>query len=258
VIYPSEREISDFCANLPAAVKDEFAPLLERGQREYRRVWQLEPANEQKQIGVLCQFADAVFRSLAARRLRERAGDFDGFRAAISMDRGDAELSFWYAHRLYNLVERGRMLAIWHRQIESHLWDRIREAENLWYTPDIVPQGWESFLGDVVAHASGPAAPSDHHPDASPRGARKAPAEFFEAYRAKHPTATYDQIAARIGISRDSLFKIKDETAWVRAHAYAAAAGLLGCDADDLHPRNLPRRPRSKKRGQGGTPKTQT
>jgi hypothetical protein len=249
VIYPSEREISDFFANLPTAIKDEFAPLLERGQRDYRRVWQLEPANEEKQIGVLCQVADAVFRPLAARRSRERAGDFDGFRASIGMDGGDAELAFWYAHRLYNLVERGRMLAIWHRQIESHLWDRIREAENLWYTPDIVPQGWESFQ---------PAVPSDHHPDALPSGDRKAPAEFFEAYRAKHPTATYDQIAARIGISRDSLFKIKVETAWVRTHAYIAAAGLLGCDADDLHPRNLPRRPRSKKHGQGGKPKTQT
>jgi hypothetical protein len=77
---------------------------------------------------------------------------------------------------------------------------------------------------------------------------RGSPGEYFEAYRAKHPTVTYDQIAARIGFSRDSLYKIKDETAWVREHAYAATAGLLGCRPEDLHPRNLPRFPRRKRR----------
>jgi hypothetical protein len=139
------------------------------------------------------------------------------------------------------------------KAVEDAVWRRHRDAlcppddpaERDNSGPDVPPE----LVADSTGNAEGASS--------SPVG-RKAPSQYFEAYRAKHPTATYDQIAARIGISRDSLFKIKDETAWVRAHAYTAAGGLLGCDADDLHPRNLPRRPRSKKRGQGGTPKTQT
>ena len=78
---------------------------------------------------------------------------------------------------------------------------------------------------------------------------RKPPTEFFDAYRAKNPTISYDQMAAKIGISRDSLFKIKEEKAWVREYAYEAVAQTLGCRPENLHPRRIiktPRRGRSK------------
>jgi hypothetical protein len=210
--------------------------------------------SEEKRIGVLCQFAADVFRTEVAKRLREHAGDPEAFRTAISMEGGDAEQAFWYAHRLYNIVERGLMLAIWHRQIRSHLWDRIREAENLWYTPDLVPQGWEPFLAEGSQECPDERAALAGEPPRGAVEARQAPADYFEAYRAKNPGISYRKLAGRIGISYESLFTIKGETAWVRDYAYAAAAGELGCRPEDLHPRHLPRLPRRNRSGPN-TPK---
>ena len=53
--------------------------------------------------------------------------------------------------------------------------------------------------------------------------------------------ASYEQIAASIGISRDCLFRIKGETAWVSSGSYEAAAKSLACQPEDLYPRNLER-----------------
>lgn len=161
MIYPSERDIIEYFVNLPQAVRDEFAELLERGQRDYRRVRQLEPLNEEKQIAVLYEIAAEVFKTRVATRLRERAGNFDAFRTAIGMDGGDGELAFWHAHRLYNLAERGRMLFIWHQKIQSRLWDRLSEAENLWYTPEIVPESWRAFLERTAAKNGVPTSHSE-------------------------------------------------------------------------------------------------
>lgn len=130
---------------------------MESAQPDYRRIWQQEPLNEEKRIEILSQLAADVFKTRTVKRLRARSGEFDAFRSAISLEGGEAELGFWYAHRLYNIVERGRMLGIWHGQIQSHLWDRIREAENLWYNPDLVPKGWEEFCTPSEATSDAPA-----------------------------------------------------------------------------------------------------
>jgi hypothetical protein len=170
------------------------------------------------------------------------------------MDGGDAELAFWYAHRLYNLAEGGRMLSIWHRKIQSHLWDGIKEAENLWYTPDLVPEGWEPVLAEGRQEDPNALAAAGERPEGT-AAARQTPADYFEAYRAKNPGVSYRKLAGRIGISYESLFTIKGETAWVRDYAYAAAAGELGCSPEHLHPRHLPRLPRGKRPGPNA-PKT--
>ncbi len=254
VIYPTEQQILDYFANLPTEVKEEFVPLLEEAHRNYRRVVQQTPENPQNRIDRLCAMADSIFKTQVSKRLRARSGMFEEFQRAIGLDGGDAELGWWYAYRLYSLAERGRLLAIWHNKIKAFLWDRIREAENLWYTPDLVPAGWEAFFGPAAA---GPAACKPEPPVKD----RKPPEAFFEAYRAKNPTMSYDKIAGRIGISRDSLFKIKEETDWVREYAYEAAAAELGCRPEDLHPRTLPKRPRQKRgspKPSARVPKTQT
>ena len=240
MIYPTVRDIEAFFTTLPAKVQDEIAPLLESAQCRYRRVWQLEPLDEEKRIEVLCEFAATIFKTRTAKPLRTHSGGFDAFRSAISLEEGNAELGFWYAHRLYNLVERGRMLGTWHRQIESHLWDRIRDAENLWYNPDLVPKGWESyFVGAALS------VPADGDPIRPADADRRPPGEFFGGYHAKNPKMTYRKIASRIGISNDTLFRIKEEKAWVGDDSYQAAADFLGCSPKDLHPRHLPRLPRS-------------
>jgi len=166
VIYPTVADIEEFFAKLPTEVQEEFAPLVESAQGRYRRVWQLEPLNEEKRIELLWEFAAYVFRTRAAKLLRAHSGSFDDFRRGISLDGGDAELGFWYAHRLYNLVEGGRMLWTWQRQIQPLLWDLIREAENLWYNADLVPKGWENFFGPgaVAAGADAPAPSPGHQP----------------------------------------------------------------------------------------------
>lgn len=277
VIYANVRDVEEVFAKLPPEVKDEFERPLEEAQGQYRRVWQQEPLNEEKRIEVLCQLAADVFGTRAVRRLRNHSGDSATFRSAISLEGGDAELGFWYAHRLYNIVERGRMLGTWHRQIESHLWGWIDEGENLWYNPDLMPERWNRFLGehstlirqsaeaDGHPETSAAEARQSAQPPAASNGApsdRRAPADFFEKYQ-QNSGITYDQMAARIGISRDTLFKIKEERSWVRPQNYSDAAQLLGCQPVDLYPRNLPRlRRRKRKRNphtQAGTPpKTQT
>jgi hypothetical protein len=163
VIYPTVADIEEYFAKLPTEVQEEFAPLLESAQGRYRRVWQLEAGNDEKRIEVLWEFAANVFQTRAAKLLRAHSGSFDAFRCAISLDGGFAELGFWYAHRLYNLVELGRMPKTWLWKIEPHLWDRIREAENLWYTPDLVPDGWEKFFGPGAAAGAETPAPSPVH-----------------------------------------------------------------------------------------------
>jgi hypothetical protein len=100
--------------------------------------------------------------------LREHDGDFEAFRRAISLGGGDAEMAFWYAHRLYNLVERGRMLYLWHREVEPYLWACLKEGENLWYTPELVPGGWASFLEPAIMNNATPLF-DPQHTDAATR-----------------------------------------------------------------------------------------
>lgn len=168
MIYPTEQQIIDYFANLPTEVKEEFAPMLEEAHGNYRRVVQQAPENPQNRIDRLCAMADSIFKTQVSKRLRARSGMFEEFQRAIGLDGGDAELGFWYAHRLYNLAERGRMLVIWARQIQSHLWERIGEAENLWYTPDLVPEGWEPFLAKPESRPPGTAGPPRPEPEAEP------------------------------------------------------------------------------------------
>jgi hypothetical protein len=168
VIYPTEQQIHEFFANLPPDVREELELLIEAAQPEYRRARREDVANEAKAIEILARHAGEVFRLRTTGLLKARVGSFDEFRRAISLVRGEAETACWSAHRLYNLVETDRMLAVWHREIESHLRDRIKEAEDLWYIPDLVLAGWEKFFFGVDgASAAPPGGAGAHGSDAT-------------------------------------------------------------------------------------------
>lgn len=229
--YPEESDISDYFAKLPPDVSAELAPLAEKAQRDYRRARLLEPVLESSRIQVLSQHAADVFKTRIARHLKRPGAKPDALLQHIGLDGGEAEMAFWYAHRLYQVVEGGRMLFTWHKKIRMALEDRIDEARDLSYNPDLVPHGWEGFLAESAGPTAGAAD-------------RKPPSEFFDRYQAKYPALSLTQIALDIGIARDCLFRIKGETAWVRDIAYECAAQKLGCRPEDLHPRALVRAPR--------------
>jgi len=245
--YPDARDITDPAPTLPPEVAAELAPLVQQAQRRYRRFRQ-NPSDYAEEPQIVIDHAADVFRTLAARELRARTGSFEEFRARMDIETGAADMALRYAHHLYNNVQRGRMLAIWHHQIRSSLLGLISDAEDLWWNPEVIPAGWEPFL------LASPAATARHagvYPGAPPSGTsptvdaeRKTPAEFFEAYCTAHPGVTYEVMSDLIGISRDTLFKIKNEKAWVRFYAYDAAAQLLGCKPEHLHPVSLPRQRR--------------
>jgi hypothetical protein len=148
VIYPTERDVQNFVAKLPRETAEEFRLLAEAAQREYRRVRLENPGDEEKQIGVLASHAGDVFKTLAAKRLRTRSGDFASFQRAISMEGGDAETAMWFAHELYRLSGDGRMLFTWHREIDLKIWHLVRQAEDMWWLPGVAHKGWEKVIGD--------------------------------------------------------------------------------------------------------------
>lgn len=148
MIYPTEPDIREYMARLPHELVTESKPSIEEAQREYRRARLRNPNDEKKLIEILFQHAASIFKTLVAKRLRSRSGDADAFQRAIGIEGGDAETAMWFAHDLYRMSGDGRMLRIWHREIESRLWSLVRQAEDIWWLPELVPEGWERFLDD--------------------------------------------------------------------------------------------------------------
>jgi hypothetical protein len=242
LIYPDVRDIEEFFRKLPASVRQEVDPFLEAGRRKFREGLAENRLDEKKQIEALFEAVDPVFMTRTARLLRARAGGYEEFQCAIRFD-GVAELTFWCAHMIYHMIDNGRMLKNWQRDLVSHLWRLVGEAESVW--DGVVPERWQKYLVEAGAENSGTVPSHKAEPVPSSAGDRKAPSDFFEAYRRQYPTMNYKLIQEKIGISRDTLFRIKEEKGWVSDPMYQAAAGLLRCQPEDLHPRGLPRFPRS-------------
>jgi hypothetical protein len=208
--YPDPDEIPDPAQKLPAEFVSSFEPKVREFQKRYRALHRRpEPVMDSDYELVLGDFAIAGLHALAAREQERHADDLLGFQEAIA--RAGA-IAMEYAHWLYHDVEGGRMLFLWQRAVAVRLDGAVKDVEDGWYA---------------------------EAPDVLPTEPRKAPKEFFVAYRAKEFPITYAQIAARIGVARDTVFKIQEERAWVREDAYEATAQLLGCRPEDLHPRQL-------------------
>jgi hypothetical protein len=244
VIYPLARDIQDWFANLTPEQRDEFEPFIEEGQRKYRRAFQEDFRDQKKLISVLCEVAAEVFISRAAKRLLAHAGKFEEFQRAIGMDAGDAEWAFWCAHRVFNIVDRGRMLWIWHRPIDSHLSDLIREAENLWYTPDLVPERWKPFLGTCVrvtvpvGAAIVPASPPSALVNGGPGNAQAASAQaepcwesmeicFLSEERVQIKTGCKSETRNYAEMGFDDRRNGKPDRAWAVLRVLAEKRGML-------------------------------
>ena len=69
---------------------------------------------------------------------------------------------------------------------------------------------------------------------------RRPPKDFVDA--SKRPlNISYEKYAARLGISKDTLYAITKETRWVSDDNYIRVAELCQCNPEDLHPRDVPR-----------------
>ncbi len=183
VKYPDERDITNPAPTLPQEVAAELAPLVEQAQRRYRRFRQNSGDYRQEPEIVLDHAAD-VFKTLAVRELRSHDGSFDDFHGKMGLETGAADTAFRYAHHLYNSVQGGRMLAIWHGQIRKRLLLLIRDAEDLWWDPEIVPKGWERFIGTNGPSTAPPEVsntPAAHTQTETSQPARPAVAEMEPA-----------------------------------------------------------------------------
>jgi len=79
---------------------------------------------------------------------------------------------------------------------------------------------------------------------AIPQGAvnsKRSPKEFVDDYRLRPPRRSYEKFAAQIGLSKDTLYAITQETRWVSDDNYKVVANACGCKPEDLHPTDVPR-----------------
>lgn len=68
---------------------------------------------------------------------------------------------------------------------------------------------------------------------------RPAPRELVDAAK-RRGRRSYETLAGRIGIGKDTLYAIRNETRWVSDDSYALVAQQCSCHPEDLHPRDIP------------------
>ncbi len=68
------------------------------------------------------------------------------------------------------------------------------------------------------------------------------PKRMVDRARVDHKIRSYEKIAARIGISKDTLHAITKETRWVSDLTYDLVAVFCRCKPEDLHPSGIPSR----------------
>lgn len=173
--YPKEDEIVDPSTRLPPEVAAELERYVLKARKTYSRfrqrfrvdasIWQEEPK-------ILAEHAAEVFKGLVARVLQNRPADFETFRRRIGYEGGAAEIAVWYAHYLYKDVQRGRMPFEWQwKTVEPRLNELMKDAEDRWHIPEIVPHGWEDFLssdGEPSIEAVSARSPTTQAADSGP------------------------------------------------------------------------------------------
>jgi hypothetical protein len=68
------------------------------------------------------------------------------------------------------------------------------------------------------------------------------PQEIIDSFRIRSKVRSYEKLAGRIGISKDTLYAITKETRWLADQTYQLVATACNCEPEELHPRDLPRR----------------
>jgi hypothetical protein len=98
-----------------------------------RAVVQLREAqNPGVQRRVLSEMAVEILGILLPRRLQENHADVDSLREAVKTD---TDTAMACAHYVYKLAGFGRMLWLWHDEIDQCLWkaDDARQLETTWW-----------------------------------------------------------------------------------------------------------------------------
>jgi hypothetical protein len=68
------------------------------------------------------------------------------------------------------------------------------------------------------------------------------PKRIVDQCRSHHGLRSYEKLAGRIGISKDTLYAITKETRWLSDQTYELVALFCKCKPENLHPRGVPRR----------------
>jgi len=77
--------------------------------------------------------------------------------------------------------------------------------------------------------------------DGDAQRSRPGPKALVDAGRRKAKKRSYEKFAAHIGIGKDTLYAITNETRWLSDETYILMAEACGCKPEDLHPRDIPR-----------------
>jgi hypothetical protein len=67
------------------------------------------------------------------------------------------------------------------------------------------------------------------------------PKEIVANAKRQQLKCSYEKFASRIGIGRDTMYAITNETRWVSDETYILVATQCNCKPEDLHPRDVPR-----------------
>jgi len=76
----------------------------------------------------------------------------------------------------------------------------------------------------------------------APTAERRRPKELVDTCRRRLKIRSYEKFAAKVGISKDTLYAITKESRWVSDQVYELVAEFCGCKHEDLHPSGLLRR----------------
>ena len=68
------------------------------------------------------------------------------------------------------------------------------------------------------------------------------PKQIVKCCKVREKIRSNEKLASRIGIDRDTLNAIVNETRWVSDHTYELVAEFCKCKPQDLHPSDLPPR----------------
>jgi len=111
--YPEICEIEDPSPRLPAEVARQIAPIIPNTVVRLRK-----EETDRGGMEVLAKAAVEIFETLVSRRSREVHAEVESLRRALEED---AETALAYAHHIYKTAGFGRMLWLWHREIERRL-----------------------------------------------------------------------------------------------------------------------------------------
>jgi DNA-binding XRE family transcriptional regulator len=94
-------------------------------------------------------------------------------------------------------------------------------------------------MGDSSAQATGAGAIGEPGPGCETT--RQCPKEVIDRFKRRIPKLSYEKLAAKIGINKDTMYAITKELRWVSDETYELVANVCGCKPEDLHPRDIPR-----------------